>query len=213
MHRVALLLTWLSASAAVGAFFMPWVHLERREPALAVPIGRAAHARPARGRAGNATQRISVEVRRGTTTVASDLRTLAELPPTIAGVEIPRLADTPQAQVVEALWELLTGQPQHLNLKRWVVYLVPGIALLAAALLTLLSRRKRMAFGVALLCLLLAGAWTWKLLSASRTTPLVTIRIGLGLWVSVWAYGGLALAAGGLSLCSEPAFSADRRAD
>ena len=53
-----------------------------------------------------------------------------------------------------------------------------------------------MPWGVAIVCAAVAGVGFWKLLTTNTQSLMVAITIGPGLWLSLWAYVGVACAAG-----------------
>ena len=99
-----------------------------------------------------------------------------------------------------ALIELLMNERQHMGAKSYAVYLLPGMALACALLLTFLGTRRVVTIGAAVLCGMIAGVGFWKLLTTNTQTLFIAITIGPGLWLSLWAYAALALAATALSV-------------
>jgi O-antigen ligase len=183
MRRAGLVLAWGSAVVAVAAFFLPWATMEVREHDLARDLTKALGGR------------VTVQIHRGGETIAGELPDLSAIPRVVSGVQIPQVANSQDAKVAMALFEIVTDNRQHLGFKSYAVYLVPGVALVAALLLTVLRRRRAFALGVALLCAAIASAGGWKLLTTDTSTLLVAVAIGPGLWLSVWAYAALSLAA------------------
>jgi hypothetical protein len=172
----------MSAVLAVVAFFLPWARMDVRVRDLTRDLSKV-------------LGRITVQFHRGAETIVGELPGLSNIPRQVSGVEIPRMANDPDAQAAMALFELLTGNRQDLGLKSHAVYLVPGVALAAALLLTVLGARRAFALGIALLCAAIATAGGWKLLTTKTETLLVAITIGPGLWLSVCSYVGLSVAA------------------
>jgi len=183
--RWALGLAWLAAGVVVAGFFLPWAHLEVREPALPKELGR-----------------LTVSLRQGTRTIGAALDSLQQLPRQVSGAQIPQLAGREDAQVAMTLMELVTRKRQHLGVKSYAVYLVPGLALLCALALARLGRRRAVAAGVGVLCLGVASLGGWKLVTTQTETLLVTITAGSGIWLSLWAYVGLSVAAGWCAVSS-----------
>lgn len=179
--RISVLVGWVGAVATVAGFWMPWARIDLREPA---------HVDLQRGMG-----RIAVTIRRGAETVTGELPSLADIPTEVSGAQIPQMVRRDDAQVAVALVELLTNSRFHLGLKRYAVYLLPGLALLCGLLLTVATRRKSVVWGVGLLCGGIAAVGFWKLSTMNAETLLVAITIGPGLWLSLWGYVGLALAA------------------
>lgn len=196
MRRKALAVAWLSVAGALVGFYQPWAMLDLREPALAKQLKDTAGLRAAMSGLEERLGRITVTIRRGAETIVGDLPSLADIPTEVSGAEIPRMIREERAQLALALAEIFTNARYHLGLKSHAVYLVPGVALLCGALLTLLGRRRPpIAWGVALFCGGISGAGFWALLTMKTHTHLVAITVGRGLWLSCWAYAGLAAAA------------------
>jgi hypothetical protein len=189
-------LTVISMAAAVAGFWLPWARIDLREPDV---IQQLRETTPLGGALDTLKQkvgRITVTVKRGAETLTGDLPGLADIPKTVSGAAIPRMVDQEQAKVAVALLELLTNTRQHVGLKRYAVYLVPGLALLGGVLVIGLGHRPPIAWGAALLCGGIAAVGFWKLLTTNTRTLFIAITIGQGLWLSLWAYVGLAVAAG-----------------
>lgn len=188
-------LAWGCVASAVAGFFLPWATLDVHDPGVAKMLRQATSEVGVLDKAARALGKITVEIRQGAETVTGELPTLADLPRQVSGVQIPRLANQPNAQVAMALVEILTNTRQRLGLKSYAVYAVPGLALLCGLLLTAGWRRRALLAGIAVVCAGVAAAGFWKLLTTDTDTLFVAVTIGRGLWMSLWAYVGLALAA------------------
>ena len=195
MRRLAQLVTWASVTAVVAAFFLPWARIDLREPELLRQTRQAAEERGVLGDLMGKVGKVTAEIRRGAETVTGELPSLADIPEQVSGVQIPQMANQENAQVALALLELLTNTRQHVGLKSYAVYLVPGLAILCGVLLTVLGRVRAALLGIAALCALVAGVGFWKLLTTNTSTRFIAITIGPGLWLSLWGYVGLCVAA------------------
>ena len=186
-----------SMIAAVVGFYLPWARIDLREPDV---IQQLRETTPLGGALDTLKQkvgRITVTVKRGAETLTGDLPGLADIPKTVSGAAIPRMVDQEQAKVAVALLELLTNTRQHVGLKSYAVYLVPGLALLCGALVLLLRRHQpRLLWVVAAMCAAVALLGWWKLTTTNVRNLFIAITIGPGLWLSLGAYAGLAVAAG-----------------
>ena len=187
MQRLLLGLVWGSVMATWVGFVLPWARLTLRQHDA---LRAAAHE----------LGRVTVTIHRGEEAITSDLSSLTDIPTQVSGLQIPRLAHQPNAQIAFAVLELLTNQSPRLGLQSDTVYLVPGLALVCGIALTLLRRGWVGSAMVALVCAGTAAVGFWKLWSPHLSNRLVAITIGSGLWVSVWAYVGLAVTAGLLSV-------------
>ena len=184
---------WVSVGAAILGFYLPWAHINLREPALVKQLRDASRLGDTVSGFTRTVGRIAVKIRRGAETITGDLPVLGDLPTHISGAEIPTFANQQNAQVAIALAELLTRKRQPIGQASYAVYLVPGIALLCGLLLTVLGGAPVVAAGAALVCAGIAGAGFWTLLTTNTSTLFVAITIGQGLWLSLWAYAVLAL--------------------
>ncbi len=189
MRRAAIGLAWLSAMASVVGFVQPWAFIDAREPGVTRSLRSAAPAE---------VGRVVLKIQRGAETLTGELPALADLPRQVSGIQIPRMARDTRAQVAVAVLELLTKTRQHLGAKSDLVYLVPGVALSGAAVLTTVSA-PGVALGVGLFSAAIAGIGFWQVMTARTESLFVAIRIGPGLWLSLWAYVGLAASAAGVA--------------
>ncbi len=195
MNRsVVLVLAWLSAGLGVVGFVQPWVRIDLRDPQAATSLNELASAGEVLPGFAKGMGRITATIRRGTKTITGDLSSLQQIPREISGAQVPQLANQDNAQLAMAMMELLTNERQHLGLKSYAVYFVPGLALLGALLLTAFGGRPPVAWAVAGLCAAVAAGGCWKLLTANRHTLVVAVSIARGLWMSLGAYAGLAVA-------------------
>ena len=196
MKHIPRVVAWLSAGLAVCAFFMTWARIKLQEPDLVRQLRQTAQEQGLVDQLTKKIGRVAVQIRRGTETVTGELPSLSDIPRQVSGIQIPQMANQKNAQVVIALVELLTNTRQDIGFKSYAVYLVPALALLCAGLLTVLGRVPVVAIGVGVVCAGIAGAGFWKLLTTNTHTLFAAITIGQGLWLSLWAYVGLAVAAG-----------------
>ncbi len=194
--RPPVLIAWVCAAATWIGFVLPWVHVEPRAPELLEQLTQTTEGQTLLGKLTGKVSRVTATVRRGAETVTGDLSSLQDLPRQINGIQVPRLANDQRTKVAMALVELFMGTAQGIGWKSSLVYLLPGLATLAAALLMLLGGQPRIAWGVAGVSLLICAVGSWKLATAVPSSPLLAVAIGPGLWVSMAAYGGLAFAGG-----------------
>jgi len=190
----------MSVGAAVIGFVLPWARIDLREPTLVKQVRGSLPASDTLSGLTKDLGRITATIRRGAQTITGDLPTLTDIPKEVSGIQIPRLANQKNAQTAIALMEVFTGKQEHIGLKSYAVYLLPGIALLCGLLLTFLGRQRLVPWSVAGLCAVIAAAGFWKLLTTNTQALMVAITIGPGLWLSLWAYVGLAVTAGFLGV-------------
>ncbi len=202
MRQAVKALIVLSMAAAVVGFYLPWALIDVHEPGGLRQLRTAAPLGHTLGGLTHDVGRITATIRRGTDTVTGELN-LADIPRQVSGAQVPSMVRGEHAQVAIAIAELLLQTRQHLDLKSLLVYLLPGIAV-CCGLLLLTAGQHRLVAGVAGgLCAVMAAVGFWKLLTTNTSTLFIAITIGRGLWLSLWAYVGLALAAA-LSVAALP---------
>jgi len=195
VRQVGLVLVWVNVGVAAIGFVLPWARIDLREPTLVKQVRGTLPASDTLSGLTKDLGRITATIRRGAQTITGDLPTLADIPKEVSGIQIPQMVNRKNAHTAIALMELLMNERQHLELKSYAVYLLPGIALLCGLVLTVLSRQRVIPWVVAGLCGLIAGVGFWKLLTTNLSSLMIAITIGPGLWLSLWAYVGLSAAA------------------
>ena len=186
--RAALVVVWASVAACLAGFLLPWVRLELRGAELAA-LAKS-----------SSMGQVTLQLRRHGQALTAMLPSAAEFPRRVRGIQIPWLLRQDRTQVAVALLELLTGTRRHLAVKGATVFLVPAVALACGLLVTRWSHRPAVAWGVALLCAAVAALGCWKLVTVETAGSFLVITIEGGLWLSVWAYVGLAVSAGWLAM-------------
>jgi hypothetical protein len=181
---------------AVVGFFLPWARIDAREPSVVTQLRQTMPLRDAVGGLAQDVSRITVKIRRGTEVVTGRLPSLSAIPQQVSGFQIPRMANQEEAKIAVALVELMTNQRQQIGIKSYAVYLLPGAALVCAVALTIVALPAAVAIAIAAFGAALAGLGGWKLLTVDTQTLFMAITIGAGLWLSLWAYVGLAIASG-----------------
>ncbi len=139
---------WLCALAAVVGFFLPWAMLDFKTTALEKEI--AASAKRSLGK--------TFKLGGGEPSwIKHKAKPLAVIPTKISGFQVPVLANRKNVKMAAGLVELFTKKREEVDLKSYLVYLLPGIALLCAWVLSLQGGRLPVALLVALVCAAVAG--------------------------------------------------------
>lgn len=207
-----LVIAWLGVVGAAAGFFLPWALLDVKYKGVTGSLNQVTQGTPLAGLTKRLTKevgRVTLKVKRGAGVVTGELPDLSKIPTQVSGFEIPQFANRADAKVVLALAEVLTGQ-QQLGAKSYVVYLLPGLALIGVVFATLLKRVRVVCALLGLVCVAVAGAGFYKLLTVKTDTLLVAITFGRGLWLSLWSYVGIGLAAIGLAMLPSPPRAASR---
>lgn len=196
VNRLLLGVAWLSVASAIAGFFLPWVTLDLTDRRLTDLVGHSVSEASLQELAGKLTKnvgRVVVHIHRNGETISGELPDLSKIPTRLTGAEIPTLANREDIHLVLALSEMWTGE-RRLGVKSFLVYLLPGVALLLGLLLTLARHRWVVCGLIGLVCVTIAAGGFWKLLTTNTRTLVVALTIGHGLWLSLWAYVGLGFA-------------------
>ena len=177
MSQSALAGVWVSIAVVVIGFFLPWFSLSPRMSETLERLSREAGT-------------VTIEYPRSR--LATDLATLARLPRTLTGAQIPVFVRSPSGQLATSVAELLS-QRRGFAAQAAAVYLVPALALACGVLVSLAGRHRALvAWTVAAACLALLAYSGWRWLSHAPTG----LEVGIGIWVCVIGYAGLAVASG-----------------
>ena len=188
------ILVWVGVAAAVAGFFLPWANLDLQEPSVMKQVRQVAGDQEVVRGLTKGLGKVTATIRRGTKTVTGDLPSLSDVPHHVSGAQIPQMANQQNAKVAAALVEVLMNERQHIGAKSYLVYLLPGLALLCGLLLNFLGGVPAVAMSAAILCAGVAGGGFWKLLTTNTKTLFIAITIGPGLWLSLWGYVAIAVA-------------------
>lgn len=206
MRRLALTGVWVSMIAAGVGFVLPWVLMDVTAGKIPGQINRALEGTGLDGltkKLSGKVSRVTLQFKRGAETITGNLPDLSTLPTRVNGPDIPAFINRTDNAVAIALAEMLSGQ-RDISKKSYAVYLVPGLALVLGLLVTVLAGVPAVCWTAAALSALVAGVGFWKLLITPTESLMVAITIGPGLWLSLWAYVGLALCAAVLALSGRP---------
>ena len=195
-RRLAVAAAWGCAALAVVGFFQPWVYLDVREPSLVRQLRTTAPVQGALRGLTKDVSRITATIQRGAKTISANipLGSLNDIPRQLSGAQIPQLANSDQAQLGLAVMAIITGKSQDVGRQSYAVYALPLLALLAAAVVTAMARPLA-AWIVAGVCAAVGLGGLIKLATTPLASPILAVTIGPGLWMSLWAYVGLAAAA------------------
>ncbi|MBI2173892.1 MAG: hypothetical protein HYU33_01675 [Candidatus Omnitrophica bacterium] len=194
-----LLPIWIGVSVVMVwvGFVLPWVRLETHEPDLVQKIRKAAPLRDTVDGLLQDVNRVTLTIRRGAEKVTGELPRLEDLPRHVSGLQVPQLANSQQAKLAAMVMELIVGAQQYLGLKSYAVYLLPGMLSLFGLVLILWNKHTIVVWVAIGLCVAIAALGFWKLLTTKAEALVVTMTIGEGLWLSLWAYIVLAIGAAG----------------
>ncbi len=191
---------WVSVAAVLVGFVQPWASIKVRYRDVARDVTGAVDAVAKEVGLGDVLSslservgRVTISVKEGAETITGELPDLSTIPTEISGADIPRLANRKDAHVVVALAEMWTGH-RELGAKSYLVYVIPGLALLVGVLVTLFRSARWLGALLGLTALALAGFSGWKLSTTHPDALLVAITIEQGLWLVCWGYAGMGLA-------------------
>jgi hypothetical protein len=180
MRQLWTALVWVCVGAAAVGFVLPWAFVDLREPSAIKQLRESAPGQELLGGLTKKFGKVTAEVRRGAETVTGELPGLDDIPKQVSGVQIPQMARQENAKVAIALIELFMGEQQHVGAKSYAVYLLPGITLLCALLVTFLVKTPGVVIGVAVVSAAIAGVGFWKLLTTNTQALFIAITIGPG---------------------------------
>ena len=184
----------------VVCFFLPWVHVSLAK-AKQKPQ-QARHWWQPKPKPANKLDYYLNETMKGighgTKGLDAVLADGSGVPRRISGVRIPQLVNSNHSKTMMQLVEMFTHKKEHLGVKSYLVYALPGLALLLGALLTKFGALRWVSLSVVALCLAVAAEGVWQLLTIKMEAPVIAIRFAAGLWLSLLGYVGIAFGAAGM---------------
>jgi hypothetical protein len=170
----------------VMSFFMPWIKLD----ASATQVSRNLLS-SAREKLGDSPW--AGKVIEGLSEVTDSVSNIGNLrmEAGITGADIPRMANDESNKLALSFIEIFSSGAKDLGKKSFLVYLVPGAALLILWLGIFQSGSKLAAFVTFAISGVLAIGGFYKLVFMDLSNMFVKIEIGRGMWHTLFAYLGI----------------------
>ena len=175
---------WAAAGIALLSFFLPWAELDLRTPKIEKQFSSKASKSLSKVFGGRPSARPKSGSPFG----------VKAIPSRLSGFQIPLYANQEAAKTAMQLSELFTHKRERVGPKSYLVYLLPGLAVLFAWLITWEASGKSAVAAAGLACAALGFGGIGYLL-VTDTRALYAVAIGCGLWASLGAYLLLAAAA------------------
>ena len=190
---------WIVACMVAGVvtFCLPWVKIDMHKPIYTqATYGRTktpTASKPAEGLFGRKMNTALSSFGKGTKQAMHDVN--LEMPDHLSGRQIPRMANHEGAKTILLLVERFTKKQEHIGLKSYAVYLLPGLALLFGIALLMWGRVPLVGALIGVLCVAVAGGVARQLATVDLKMPVMHVSLLPGLWLSLTPYVGLAGAA------------------
>ena len=186
-------LIWAAAIAVIVGFFLPWATLDikttKAEKEISAGVSRGL----------SKSFKSANKPRREPSWIRSKRKHAPLIPSRISGYQVPYYANRENVKAAMGLVELVTKKREAVGPESYVVYAVPGLALIAVWLLGAFGHQWPVTAAIALACGAIAGYGCWMLVMTD-TRKLYAFAVGPGLWLSLGAYAVLACSAAAMAL-------------
>lgn len=113
----------------------------------------------------------------------------------ISGYDVPVLANGPDSRLIISIIKIFKPQIANADKKSYLVWGVPGLAVLLFLLSLVLAKNKLVNLAIGIIGVAIFAAAAYKVTAIDLDKLVVTIRIGSGLWLTLWGYLGMGIAA------------------
>jgi len=113
----------------------------------------------------------------------------------ISGYDIPVLANGPDSRLIISIIKIFKPQITNADKKSYLVWGVPGLAVLLFLLSLILAKNKLVNLAIGIIGVAIFAVAAYKVTAADLDRLAVVIRIGSGLWMTLWGYLGMGAAA------------------
>jgi hypothetical protein len=200
MRLSAKIIVWSAAGLIVAGFLQPWARLELVKETKAEKGIASGVQRGAKKAFGGAKPKENFWAKKQKQTG----KDAAMIPTRVRGYEVPILANRKSGKVAAGLIKMFTKKDEQIGLKSWLVYAIPGLALVCAWLVGQLGRRHAVLIAVAVIGLAIGAGGFW-VMATTDTRKEFSIAIGEGLWMTF--FGFVLMALGALSGLLPPSLS------
>ena len=180
--KILVVLVIIATAVVLRGFFMPWAHVRASVTKVAKKLTDAAD--PLKKAPG--TGKVIKDVEKITDLISAfgDVDVKA----TVRGYDIPRLVNSKTSKVALSLSQVLFKSTKGLDIKSYLVYLLPLIAILCAVLAIMGSKAIQPVVAMLIVSGSVSIGGFYNLLTMDFSNLIVKIAIGKGLWYTMYAY-------------------------
>ena len=112
----------------------------------------------------------------------------------VSGFGIPQMANSQDSRLAISVIKIFSPNVKDADKKSYLIWFVPIFAVIAAALLILLENNKWVSLALGVICALIFVVGIYKIATTDMNKLVLNIRIGIGLWMTLYGYLGIGLA-------------------
>lgn len=112
---------------------------------------------------------------------------------TISGFDVPGLANGPDARMMISVIEIFNPGITDADRKSWFVWGSPLLAIAIALLSLITGRKKWFDLSLAIIGILIFIMGVYKIKAADLDKVVLNVKIGRGLWLTLYGYLGLGI--------------------
>jgi hypothetical protein len=111
----------------------------------------------------------------------------------VSGFSIPRMANSEDSRLAISVIKIFNPDVTNADKKSYLIWLVPIFAVIAAMVFFFLGSNKWVNLVLGVICVLIFALDMYKISTTELDKLVLNIRIGAGLWTTIWAFLGMGL--------------------
>jgi hypothetical protein len=112
----------------------------------------------------------------------------------VSGFGIPRMANSDDSRLAISVIKIFAPNVTDADKKSYLVWLMPILAIAAGIGLAAFGNNKWVSLAIAVVCSLVFVLGVYKIASTDMNKLILNVKIGAGLWLTLYGYLGIGLA-------------------
>lgn len=111
----------------------------------------------------------------------------------ISGFNVPILANSPDARLMISIIRIFNPDVANADKKSWLIWFVPGLAIIMFLLGLFMFNNRWFNLSLAVIGVLIFALGFYRITTTDLDKVVLNLRIGIGVWLTLWGYLGLGL--------------------
>ena len=111
----------------------------------------------------------------------------------ISGFQVPILANSSESQLIISIIKLFNPGITNADKKSYLIWAIPGLAVVISAIFLFLEKNKWMNLAVAIIGIAIFSVSVFKIMTTNLDKLVIKADIALGLWLILFGYLGIGL--------------------
>ena len=111
----------------------------------------------------------------------------------ISGFQVPIIANGPESRLMISIIKLFNPGITNADKKSYLIWAIPGLAVVISAIFLFLEKNKWMNLAVAIIGISIFFVSVFKIMTTNLDKLVLKVNIAIGLWLIFFAYLGMGL--------------------